>query len=121
MVHDTSGIGLGTTQLTYLRLGFQCRFSIMMGKRLHHCLIIVCRSSKELPAHLWRPENLLPLIRVRIDVLSKQPEWFGLGLPEPATYTQVVRKGVTMERKKRKEKGHEKDIPTKHEPGWKCT
>lgn len=64
----------------------------MMGKRLHHGFIIVCRSAEELPAHLWRPEKLLPLIRVRIDVLSKQPERFGLGLPEPATYTQMVRK-----------------------------
>ena len=64
-----------------------------MRKSIHNRVVIVGRSLQKLTTHLRRAEYLLQAIRVLVDVLSQPCKWLGLGVPQPAAYTQ---RGISL-------------------------
>lgn len=57
--------------VSYLRLRLESRTSVMMSEGFHNRVVIVRCSVEKFTAHCWSPKNLLPPLRILVDVLSK--------------------------------------------------
>lgn len=71
---------------SYLGLGLESRVPVMMSKGFHNSAVIVGRSVKKFTSHRRCPENLLPALRILVDVLPKHGQLVSLRVPEPTTY-----------------------------------
>lgn len=111
---------------SYLGLGFEGRFPVVMSESLDNRVVVVGRSVQKFTAHRRRPEHLFPALRVLVDVFSKQCQRLSLWVPETTAYTRHMsfdslpgNKGAEgMARNEGKRLGN---IPTKQAPGWKWT
>lgn len=57
---------------SYLGLGLECRVSVVMSKGFNNRVIVVGCSIEKFTAHRRCPKNLLPALRILVNVLSKR-------------------------------------------------